>query len=102
MKRAAAILVALIAAAVLLVTGSAAGGDDGPYQVRAIFDNASFLVDGEEVRIAGAKVGTITDVEVTRPRDGARRGRRGSGQGRRRARRSTNPDSRTSAPTPRA
>ena len=29
------------------------------YEVRAIFDNGSFLVPGEEVRIAGAKVGEI-------------------------------------------
>ena len=71
MKRAAAILVALIAAAVILVTGSAAGGDDGNYEVRAIFDNASFLVQGEEVRVAGATVGAVKDVTVTNETEAA-------------------------------
>jgi phospholipid/cholesterol/gamma-HCH transport system substrate-binding protein len=70
-KRAAAILVALIAAAVILVTGSAAGGDDGNYEVRAIFDNASFLVQGEEVRVAGATVGAVKEVTVTNETEAA-------------------------------
>src|SRR4029078_9730456 len=70
-KRAAAILVALIAAAVILVTGSAAGADDGNYEVRAIFDNASFLVQGEEVRVAGATVGAVKDVTVTNETEAA-------------------------------
>ena len=51
----------------MLLAGPASGGDGGPYEVRAIFDNASFLVTGEEVRVAGAKVGEVTEVEVTRP-----------------------------------
>jgi ABC-type transporter Mla subunit MlaD len=71
MKRAAAIAVALIAAAVILLTGSAAGGDDGNYEVRAIFDNASFLVEGEEVRVAGANVGAVKDVTVTNETEAA-------------------------------
>jgi ABC-type transporter Mla subunit MlaD len=65
MKRLLIIAVGLIASAVVLVTGSAAGGDGGKYQVRAIFDNGGFLVKGEEVRIAGANVGTIDEVTVT-------------------------------------
>jgi phospholipid/cholesterol/gamma-HCH transport system substrate-binding protein len=64
-KRIAAILAALIAVVAILATGTAAGGDDGTYEVRAIFDNASFLVPGEEVRIAGAKVGSVSDIDVT-------------------------------------
>ncbi|HSI80452.1 MAG TPA: MlaD family protein [Solirubrobacterales bacterium] len=51
----------------LLVAGPAASDDGGPYELRAIFDNASFLVPGEEVRIAGAKVGEVAEVDVTRP-----------------------------------
>jgi phospholipid/cholesterol/gamma-HCH transport system substrate-binding protein len=65
MKRlatAALLIVALVAA---LSSGVAAGGDDGTYEVRAIFDNGAFLVSGEEVRIAGANVGTISQVDVT-------------------------------------
>ena len=35
------------------------------YFVRAIFDNASTLVPGEDVKIAGAPVGVISDMDVT-------------------------------------
>jgi ABC-type transporter Mla subunit MlaD len=45
-----------------VAVASAAGG----YQVRALFDNAAFAVPGEQVRIAGAPVGTISAVTVTR------------------------------------
>jgi ABC-type transporter Mla subunit MlaD len=65
-RRLALIGVALIAVAVVaivLVNSSSGGGD--PYQVRAIFDNASFAVQGEDVRIAGAPVGTISSLAVT-------------------------------------
>jgi ABC-type transporter Mla subunit MlaD len=65
MRRIAAIALALLAvavAAVVLVNTSSGGGD--PYQVRAIFDDAAFVVPGEEVRIAGAPVGTIASLDV--------------------------------------
>lgn len=35
------------------------------YFVRAIFDNASTLVKGEDVKIAGAPVGIVSDMDVT-------------------------------------
>jgi ABC-type transporter Mla subunit MlaD len=65
MKRALLILLGLIAAVAILVTGSGAGGDDGKYEVRAIFDNAAFLVPGEEVRVAGAKVGQVAEIDIS-------------------------------------
>ena len=49
-----AITALLLLAAGLLVALPAAGDDDGPYRIRAIFDNGGFIVEGEEVRIAGA------------------------------------------------
>jgi phospholipid/cholesterol/gamma-HCH transport system substrate-binding protein len=60
---------ALVAAAivvVVLVAGGGGGSSDG-YVVRAIFDNGSFLVKGEQVRVAGANVGEIESVDVTMP-----------------------------------
>ena len=39
--------------------------DDDAYRVRAIFDNAGFVIPGEDVKVAGVKVGSIDDVEVT-------------------------------------
>ncbi|MGH2960634.1 MAG: MlaD family protein, partial [Solirubrobacterales bacterium] len=67
MRRLAVITAALAAGIGLLLATSAASDDGGPYEIRAIFDNASFLVPGEEVRIAGAKVGEVTEIDVTRP-----------------------------------
>lgn len=57
-------LVAVVVAVVIVVAG---GEDDDAYVVRAIFDNSSFLVEGEEVRVAGAVVGEIEAVDVTMP-----------------------------------
>jgi ABC-type transporter Mla subunit MlaD len=65
MRRALIILVGLIATAAILATGVGAGGDDGNYEVRAIFDNAAFLVPGEQVRIAGATVGEVAAIDLT-------------------------------------
>jgi phospholipid/cholesterol/gamma-HCH transport system substrate-binding protein len=44
-----------------------AGDDDttDAYYVRAIFDNASTIVQGEDVKIAGVPVGVISDMDVT-------------------------------------
>jgi phospholipid/cholesterol/gamma-HCH transport system substrate-binding protein len=60
----AAILVAAVVVVVLLVSG---GGGGSSYRVRAIFDNGAFMVPGEQVRVAGANVGTIESVSVSMP-----------------------------------
>jgi len=63
------LLIALGAVGVIaaLVVGVGAGGGDdgGDYKVRAIFNNAAFAIPGQDVMIAGAKVGTIDALEVT-------------------------------------
>ncbi len=59
-----AVVAVAVATAVVVTTGSSRGAG-GPYQVRAIFDNAAFAVDGEDVRIAGANVGSIQSLDVT-------------------------------------
>jgi ABC-type transporter Mla subunit MlaD len=57
---------AVLGVLVALVVGIGAGGDNGgDYKVRAIFDNAAFAIPGEDVMIAGAKVGVVDDLEVT-------------------------------------
>jgi phospholipid/cholesterol/gamma-HCH transport system substrate-binding protein len=58
---AAALLVALLIA--LPAIGS--NGHSGSYEVRGYFDNGSFVVNGEQVRIAGATVGTVKSVDVS-------------------------------------
>ncbi|HEV7772983.1 MAG TPA: MlaD family protein [Conexibacter sp.] len=65
-KRALAGGLLLLAVLLVLVLGTGASNDDGgTYRVRAIFDSASFLVPGEDVKIAGVKVGTIESLDVT-------------------------------------
>ena len=51
---------------VVLLSGSGIGGGGSSYKVEALFDNAGFAVPGEEVRIAGAPVGTISALSVTK------------------------------------
>ena len=55
------LLVVVLAVAVVLATRD---GDE-PYLVRTIFDNAGFVIPGEDVKIAGVKVGKIDSLDVT-------------------------------------
>jgi phospholipid/cholesterol/gamma-HCH transport system substrate-binding protein len=66
MRRVAFIGATVIAAivAVVIVSGFSNASSD-PYLVRAIFDDAAFAVQGEDVRIAGANVGSIQSLGVT-------------------------------------
>jgi phospholipid/cholesterol/gamma-HCH transport system substrate-binding protein len=67
MRRILTTVLLVLAAGALFVFGSGAEGDsDGDYLVRAVFDNGSFLVPGEEVRVAGANVGEIASTEISR------------------------------------
>ena len=65
MKRILAIGLILAAAGALALAAMGAGGDDGTYKVRAIFDNAGFVIAGEDVKVAGVKVGSIDSLDVT-------------------------------------
>ncbi len=60
------VVLALVAA----VTGPSTSKKTG-YQVRVIFDDAAFAVQGEEVRVAGAVVGSIQSLDVTPQRKAA-------------------------------
>lgn len=59
---------ALAAAALVLVVFGTGAGDDakGAYKVRAIFSNAFTVIPGEDVKISGVKVGTISALDVTK------------------------------------
>jgi ABC-type transporter Mla subunit MlaD len=66
MKRVLAVASILIAAAALAVFGTGASNDQsGDYKVRAIFMNAFSVIKGEDVKIAGVKVGKIESLDVT-------------------------------------
>jgi phospholipid/cholesterol/gamma-HCH transport system substrate-binding protein len=49
----------------LVLAGTAGSSGGGSYEVRAIFDNGGFIVPGEDVRVAGANVGSVDSVDVT-------------------------------------
>jgi len=59
-------LVAAVVVVVLLASGGGSNSSDR-YLVRAVFDNGAFMVTGEQVRVAGANVGTIESVDVSMP-----------------------------------
>jgi phospholipid/cholesterol/gamma-HCH transport system substrate-binding protein len=65
MKRILAIGAVLIVASVLLVIVIGGGDDGGQYRVRAIFMSAFTVIPGEDVKIAGVKVGKIESLDVT-------------------------------------
>ena len=60
----------LLVCGALLAIGAAAAaaarpGAAEPYLVRAVFDNASFVIPGEDVKIAGVTVGAIDSLDLT-------------------------------------
>jgi phospholipid/cholesterol/gamma-HCH transport system substrate-binding protein len=55
-------IVALVAAVALLALAMFGGG--GGYRVDAVFESAGQLVNGNQVRVGGANVGTISDIEL--------------------------------------
>ena len=65
MRRLIALLALALALPLLLVLGVGAEGGGDAYRVRAIFDNVASAVPGEDVKVAGAKVGVIESMDVT-------------------------------------
>jgi len=57
-------LVALVVAAVVVATLLLRDDGPAPYQVRAIFDNAANVIPGEDVKVAGVKVGAVSSLHV--------------------------------------
>lgn len=58
-------VVAVVLLLILLVRSCS--GDSGAYEVRAVFDNGAFVVPGEDVRVAGANVGSVKSIDVSMP-----------------------------------
>src|SRR3954467_8775537 len=59
------VLTLCVSAAALLLATAASDGGGTPYRVRAIFMNAFSVIPGEDVKIAGVKVGKIESLDVT-------------------------------------
>ena len=60
-----AALATVAAAALVALIGTAASNEGGGYRVDAIFDNAAQLIPGQDVKIAGARVGKVVAVTLT-------------------------------------
>jgi virulence factor Mce-like protein len=72
MRRLAAIVLLAVGIPCVLALGLGATDNSGSgYQVRAIFDNAAYAVPGEEVRVAGERVGKIDSLDVAYERKAA-------------------------------
>jgi ABC-type transporter Mla subunit MlaD len=65
MRRLIAIAALGVALPLVAVFGLGASGGGKGYEVRAIFDNVAAAVPGEDVKVAGAKVGVIQSMDVT-------------------------------------
>ena len=55
-----AVVIAVVVVAVILLSGGSS------YQVKAIFQDASQIVSGDQVEIAGNAVGTVSNIQLTR------------------------------------
>jgi virulence factor Mce-like protein len=67
-RRAAALVVVLGLGAFALAASGFGGSGGSGYRVDALFDNASNLIPGQDVKIAGAKVGSVVGVRLTHDR----------------------------------
>jgi virulence factor Mce-like protein len=64
MRRIAGIALLFVAVSAVVVFGTGAN-DGGDYKVRAVFDNAVSVIQGEDVKVAGVVVGSIDSLDVT-------------------------------------
>src|SRR5687767_13730757 len=65
MRRVAAVVLLIAAAAAVVLVFLNAGDEGDEYKVRAIFENAGFVIPGEDVKVAGVRVGSIDSIDVT-------------------------------------
>jgi phospholipid/cholesterol/gamma-HCH transport system substrate-binding protein len=54
-----AVLVAVVAAGIILLSGGSS------YSVKAVFENASQIVTGDQVEVAGNSIGTVSNIALT-------------------------------------
>ncbi len=65
MRRILGLLIAVLAASLAVIAFGAKAESAGTYRVDAIFDTAKGIIPGQVVKIAGARVGSIDDVQLT-------------------------------------
>ena len=67
MRKAILIIVAILVVVAAVLLFRSCSDDEGGYKVRAVFDNGGFVVPGEDVRVAGANVGSVDSIDVSMP-----------------------------------
>lgn len=67
LKRIITILLVILAIVAVVLLVRSCNDDSDAYEVRAVFDNGAFVVPGIDVRVAGANVGSVSSVDVSRP-----------------------------------
>jgi virulence factor Mce-like protein len=64
-RRVVAVVLALVLGTAAAAYAATSGRGDDPYLVRAVFDNASFVIAGEDVKVSGVEVGVIDSLDLT-------------------------------------
>ncbi len=67
LKRIITIAVVIVAILLVVLLIRSCNDDSDAYEVRAVFDNGAFVVPGIDVRVAGANVGSVSAIDVSRP-----------------------------------
>jgi virulence factor Mce-like protein len=65
MRRLVAAVTLLVAMAVVLVGASGGDAAQESYRVDAVFDRTAALIPGQQVKVAGAPVGSVKDIKLT-------------------------------------
>ncbi|HEY1359817.1 MAG TPA: MlaD family protein [Thermoleophilaceae bacterium] len=65
MRRLVALGTLLVVGAAVLVGASGGNASKRSYRVDAVFDRTAALIPGQQVKVAGAPVGTVTDIKLT-------------------------------------
>ena len=65
MRRLVALATLFVAAAAVLVGASGGDAAKRTYRVDAVFDRTAALIPGQQVKVAGAPVGTVKDIVLT-------------------------------------
>jgi len=66
-RKAILIVLALLVVVLAALLFRSCSDDSDAYKVRAVFDNGAFVVPGEDVRVAGANVGSVDSIDVSMP-----------------------------------
>jgi len=62
------VILVLVIGVVAAIATLGAGGSEPTHRVDAVFDSTANLIPGQDVKIAGARVGQVSDIQLTKER----------------------------------